>query len=155
MIRRRKHPKSTGCYYLARRTWNTTRLQWQTNKTQQQHINCVVLCHWNLRLLVQIDIYYIHTEKNSPKSDVANFHTQMGSSQSEERTMVFTLEKNATTNKNRERRFFTCEKNDTSIRSHSDVWVSRQNSHLLKALAACSAVFADIQRESFFSKCFS
>ena len=38
-------------------------------------------------------IYYIHTEKYSPKSYVVNFGTQISSSQSEERTMVFTREK--------------------------------------------------------------
>ena len=36
-----------------------------------------------------ISLYYIHTEKYSPKSYVVNFHTQMSSSQSEERTMIF------------------------------------------------------------------
>ena len=45
-------------------------------------------------------VYYIHTEKYSPKSYVVNFHTQMSSTQSEERTMVFTLEKYDTSNKN-------------------------------------------------------
>ena len=59
-------------------------------------------------------IYYIHTEKYSPKSYVVNFRTQISSSQSEERTMVFTREKNDTSNQNSERCFFTCEKNDTS-----------------------------------------
>ena len=61
-----------------------------------------------------IIVYYIHTEKYSPKSYVVNFRTQISSSQSEERTMVFTREKNDTSNQNRERCFFTCEKNDTS-----------------------------------------
>ena len=46
---------------------------------------------WNL-------VYYIHTEKYSPKSYVVNFRTQISSSQSEERTMVFTREKNDTSN---------------------------------------------------------
>ena len=63
---------------------------------------------------LQMIIYYIHTEKYSPKSCFANFDTQMSSSQSEEWTMVFTREKNDTSNQNRERCFFTCEKNDTS-----------------------------------------
>ena len=39
------------------------------------------------------DFYYTHTEKYSPKSYVVNFRTQISSSQSEERTMVFTREK--------------------------------------------------------------
>ena len=59
-------------------------------------------------------MYYIDTEKYSPKSNVVNFRTQISCSQSEERTMVFTREKNDTSNQNRERCFFTCEKNDTS-----------------------------------------
>ena len=59
-------------------------------------------------------VYYIHTKKYSPKSYVVNLRTQMSSSQSEERTMVFMREKNDTSNQNREQCFFTCEKNDTS-----------------------------------------
>ena len=42
------------------------------------------------------------------------FRTQISSSQSEERTMVFTREKNDTSNLNSERCFSACEKNDTS-----------------------------------------
>ena len=57
---------------------------------------------------------YIHTEKYSPKSYVENFRTQISSSQSEERKMVFAREKNDMSNQNRERCFFTCEKNNTS-----------------------------------------
>ena len=49
--------------------------------------------------------YYIHIEKYSPKGYVENFRTQISSSQSEERTMVFTSEKNDTSNQNRERCF--------------------------------------------------
>ena len=48
-------------------------------------------------------IYYIHTEKYSPKSCVVNFDTQMSSSQSEEWTMVFTREKNDTSNQKPQR----------------------------------------------------
>ena len=65
-------------------------------------------------LSLHIRVYYIHTEKYSPKSYVINFRTQISPSQSEERTMVFTREKNDTSNQNRERCFFTCEKNDMS-----------------------------------------
>ena len=50
----------------------------------------------------------------SPNSYVVNFRTQISSSQSEERPMVFTREKNDTSNQNRKRCFFTCEENDTS-----------------------------------------
>ena len=57
-------------------------------------------------LSVGATFYYIHTEKYSPKSYVVNFRTQISSSQSEERTMVFTREKNHTSNQNRERCFF-------------------------------------------------
>ena len=49
-----------------------------------------------------MNLYYIHTEKYSPKSCVVNFDTQMSSSQS---AMVFTREKNDTSNQNRERGF--------------------------------------------------
>ena len=42
----------------------------------------------------------IHTEKYSPKSYVVNFHTQISFSQSEGRAMVFTRQKNNTSNKN-------------------------------------------------------
>ena len=42
---------------------------------------------------VFICFYYIHTEKYSPKSFVVNFRTQISSSQSEERMIVFTREK--------------------------------------------------------------
>ena len=45
-----------------------------------------------------IYIYYIHTEKYSPKSYDVNFRPQISSSQSVERTMVFTREKNDTSN---------------------------------------------------------
>ena len=51
-------------------------------------------------------IYYTHTEKYTPKSYVVNFRTEISSSQSEERTMVFTREKHDTSNQNRERCFF-------------------------------------------------
>ena len=51
----------------------------------------------------KIYIYYIHTEKYSPKSYVLNFRTQISSSQSEERTMVFTREKNDTSNQKPQR----------------------------------------------------
>ena len=47
--------------------------------------------------------YYIHTEKYSPKSYVVNFRTQISSSQSEERTMLFTHEKNDTSNQKPQR----------------------------------------------------
>ena len=49
--------------------------------------------HDRFEVPVEICFYYIHTEKYSPKSYVVNFRTQISSSQSEERTMVFTREK--------------------------------------------------------------
>ena len=52
---------------------------------------------------LNIYIYYIHTEKYSLKSYVVNFRTQISSSQSEERTMVFTREKNDTSNQKPQR----------------------------------------------------
>ena len=96
----------------------------------------------------------IHTEKYSPKSYVVNFHTQISSSQSEERTMVFTREKNDTSNQNRERCFFMCEKNDTS--NQKPQRCVRFAPKFPPFIGACSLQrpFADIQREKFFSKCF-
>ena len=51
------------------------------------------LLGWVIYLNREILIYYIYTEKYSPKSYVVNFRTQISSSQSEEQTMVFTREK--------------------------------------------------------------
>ena len=74
-------------------------------------------------------IYYIHTEKYSPKSYVVHFHTQMNSIQSDEWTMVFTCEENDTSNKNREQCFFflfffsRMRKMICPIRRHWSVWV--------------------------------
>ena len=56
----------------------------------------------------------MHTEKYSPKSYVVNFHRQMSSSQSEERTMAFTRAKKDTSNQNREGCFLRWGKNVTS-----------------------------------------
>ena len=95
-----------------------------------------------------MNLYYIHTEKYSSKSCVVNFDTQMSSGQSEEWTMVFTREKNDTSNQNRERGFFTCEKMIHPIRSHRGVWVARQNSHLFLQLG--ERHFAHIRGEKFF-----
>ena len=70
----------------------------------------VMLKHW-LTMVTSILLYtYWHllTENLWRKY----FHTQMSSSQSEERTMFFTREKKDTSYRNRERCFFTCEKND-------------------------------------------
>ena len=85
--------------------------------------------------IYHIIFYHIHTEKYSPKSYVVNFRTQISSSQSEERTMVFTREKNDTSNQNRDV-FSRVRKMIRPIKSHRGVWVSRQNSSLLLQLAA-------------------
>ena len=66
-------------------------------------------------------LYYILTEKYSPKSYVVIFRTQISSSQPEERTMVFTREKNDTSNRNRERCFSRVKKMIRPIRSHRGV----------------------------------
>ena len=88
----------------------------------------------------------------------------MNSIQSDEWTMVFTCEENDTFNKNREQCFFffffTYEKNDKlcAIRRHWSVWVSRQNSPLLKALAAystlCSTDSQSLNEKSFSRRVF-
>ena len=57
-------------------------------------------------IFICINIYYIHIEKYSPKSYIVNFRTQIGSSQSEERTMVFTREKKVTFQSESRRMFF-------------------------------------------------
>ena len=103
--------------------------------------------------LCRILLYYIHTEKYSPKSYVVNFRTQISYSQSEERTMVFTREKNDTSNQNSKRCFFTCEKNDTSNQRPQ-----RCVSFAPKFPAFyCSFQrrFVHILREKFYSKSFS
>ena len=97
-------------------------------------------------------LYFLHTEKYSPKSYVVNVRTQISSSQLEERTMVSTRENNDTSNQNRERCFFTCEKNDTSNQKP-------QRCEFRAKIPAfyCSLQrrFAHIQREKFYSKSFS
>ena len=86
---------------------------------------------------VRICIYYIHTEKYSPKSYVVNFRTQISFSQSEERTMVFTREKKMIRPIRIANDVFSrVTKMIRPIRSHRGVWVSRQNSRLLLQLAA-------------------
>ena len=55
-------------------------------------------CAHEIKSPLNIYYYYIHTEKYSPKSYVVNFRTQISSSQSEEQTMVFTRERNDTSN---------------------------------------------------------
>ena len=82
-------------------------------------------------------------------SYVVNFHTQMRSSQSEERTMFSHVKKKKdTSNQNRKRHFFMSEKNDTSNQKPKGVWVSRQNSCLLHAQASQDLVH--IQRENLY-----
>ena len=77
-------------------------------------------------------IYYIHTEKYSPKSYVVNFRTQISSSQSEELTMVFTREKNDTSNQKPQRCVSFAPKFPPFI-------------------AACSAASHTFNEKSFFS----
>ena len=89
-------------------------LLWTHPKDSGQFVYFIDIYNLQIITILDIYIYYIHTEKYSPKSYVVNFRTQISSSQSEERTMVFTREKNDTSNQNRERCFFKCEKNDTS-----------------------------------------
>ena len=97
-------------------------------------------------------IYYIHTEKYSPKSYVVNFRTQISSSQSEERTMVFTREKNDTCNQNCERCFFTCEKNDTSNQKPQKCVSFAPK--FPPFIAACSAASHTFNEKSFTQRVF-
>ena len=98
-------------------------------------------------------IYYIHTEKYSPKSYVVNFRTQISSSPSEERTMVFTREKNNTSNQNRERCFFTWEKNDT-FNQKPQRWASFAPK-FPPFIAACSAAGTHSMRKVLLKEFFS
>ena len=97
-------------------------------------------------------VYYIHTEKYSPKSYVVNFRTQISSSQSEERTVVFTREKNDTSNQNRERCFFTCEENDTSNQKPQRCVSFAPK--LPPFIAACSAASHTLNEKSFTRRVF-
>ena len=83
----------------------------------------------------------------------------MNSIQSDEWTMVFTCEENDTSNKNRKQCllfffFSRMRKIICPIRRHRSVWVSCQNSPLLKALAAYSAL-CSTDSQSFNEKSFS
>ena len=83
-----------------------------------------------------ITVYYIHNEKYSPNSYVVNFHTQISSSQREERTMVFTREKMIRPIRIANDVFSRVKRMIRPIRSHRGVWVSRQNFRLLLQYAA-------------------
>ena len=81
-------------------------------------------------------IHYVHTEKYSPKSYVVSFRTQISSSQSEERTMVFT----------REKKWYVQSEATEVCEFHAKIpafYCSLQRR------------FAHIQREKFYSKNFS
>ena len=109
---------------------------------------------YNKELITNKYVYYIHTEKYSPKSYVVSFRTQISSSQSEERTMAFTREKN----------------DIRPIRIANDVFsrVRKMIRPIIEATEVfefrakipafyCSLqrCFAHIQREKFYSKSFS
>ena len=66
-------------------------------------------------------VYYIPTEKYSPKSYVVNFRTQISYSQSEERTIFLTREKIDTSNQNPNDIFSSVRKMVRPIKSHRDV----------------------------------
>ena len=82
-----------------------------------------------------------HTEKYSAKSFVANFHTQMSSSHSEERTMIFTSEK----------KWYVQSEATAEVREFR-AKIPAFNRRLQCPL---QRRFADIQRGKFFSKIFS
>ena len=94
----------------------------------------------------------MHTEKYSPKSYVVNFHTQTSSSQSEERTMVFTRAKKDTSNQNLEGCFLRWGKNVTSNQKPQ-----RCVSFAPKFppfIAACSAASHTFNEKSFAQRVF-
>ena len=82
-----------------------------------------------------IIMYYTHTEKYSPKRYVVNFHTQISSSQSEYRTMVFLAQKMICPIRITNNVFSFMRKMIRPIRSHRGVWVSCQNSCLISLAA--------------------
>ena len=116
------------------------------------HVMLYNMCQVMLYNLGHVMFYYIHTKKCSPKSYVVNFRTQISSSQSEERTMAFTREKNYTSNQNRERCFFTCVKNDTS--NHKPQSCVSFAPKFPPFNAACSAASHTFNEKSFTQKVF-
>ena len=64
------------------------------NNFVKESLSSLLLVSYLIDTDTDIVFYYIHTEKYSPKSYVVTFRTQISSSQSGERTMVFTREKN-------------------------------------------------------------
>ena len=99
-----------------------------------------------------ITVYYINDGKYSPNSYVANFPTQISSSQREERTIVFTRKKMIRPIRIANDVFSRVKRMIRPIRSHRGVWVSRQNSRVFLQLA--ERRFAHIWGETFFSKSF-
>ena len=95
------------------------------------------LLGWMIYLNREIIIYYIHTEKYSPKSYVVNFRTQISSSQSEEQTTWFSRVKKMIRPIRIAKDVIShVRKMICPIRSDRGVRVSRQNSRLLLQLAA-------------------
>ena len=97
-------------------------------------------------------IYYIHTEKYSAKSYVVNFRTQISSSQSEERTMVFTREKWYVQSESRKMFFHVLEK--WYVQSEATE-VCEFRVKIPAFYCSLQRRFAHIQREKFYSKSFS
>ena len=80
----------TNMYIELAMEWRSKML-WDVSATNSEIANTLI-SKFTYNTLIII-FYYIHTEKYSSKSYVVNFRTQISSSQSEERTMVFTREK--------------------------------------------------------------
>ena len=97
-------------------------------------------------------VYYIHTEKYSPKSYAVNFRTQISSSQSEERTMVFTREKWYVQSESRKMFFHVLEK--WYVQSEATE-VCEFRTKIPTFYCSFQRRFAHIQREKFYSKSFS
>ena len=94
-------------------------------------------------------IYYIHTEKYSAKSYVVNFRTQISSSQSEERTMVFTREKWYVQSESRKMFFHVLEK--WYVQSEATE-VCEFRVKIPAFYCSLQRRFARIQREKFYAK---
>ena len=98
-------------------------------------------------------VFYIHTEKYSPKSYVVNFRTQISSSQSEERTMVFTREKKWYVQSESRTMFFHAWEKWYVQAEATDVCEFRAK--IPAFYCSSQRRFAHIQREKLYSKSFS
>ena len=100
-------------------------------------------------------LYYVYTEKYSPKSYVIIFRTQISSSQSEEQTMVFTREKSDYVQSESQTMFFHVYEKRYIQSEATEVYEFRKNSRLLLQLAVPLRIHStrkDLLKEFFSLK---